>query len=75
MPIQFIADTGVTLTSVGVSLRSTAGVMSWSGESLLGVGVSLSSGSMVTSTSTGVAYPALKFDDNRNSMYVPMMPF
>ena len=40
MPVQLVGI-GLTLPSVGVSLTPTTLQMAWSGESLLGVGVSI----------------------------------
>lgn len=49
MPVS-LTNIGVTLPSVGVSLLSSVGPLPWAGESLLGVGVSLSSASMSPSS-------------------------
>lgn len=68
MPVS-LANTGVTLPSVGVSLRSSVGPLPWEGESLLDVGVSLSSASMSPTSSSTAAPPPLVWQPTYHLMY------
>lgn len=68
MALQFVG-LGVTITSIGVSLRSSVGPMPWMGESLLGT-LSISTASVIPSSLIGNSSAALMFDVNSNSQYI-----
>ena len=70
MAVQLVGI-GVTLPSVGASLTPTTLQLPWSGESLLGIGVSIIQSVTASSTATGTN--TLNFSGSSNSMYIPLM--
>lgn len=70
MAVQLVGI-GVTLPSVGTSLTPTTLQLPWSGESLLGIGVSIIQS--ITASSTASGLNSLNFSGSSNSMYIPSM--
>lgn len=70
MAVQLVGI-GITLPSVGVSLTPTTLQLPWSGESLVGVGVSVPVST--TPPSTVVSSASLNFSIAANSQYIPLL--